>query len=129
MSYDYTDTKLISATVANAGITGSNTLAHVFSKSYPFKVLHLQVYMVATPTGSANSLVIQKSDSAGSFASPTTLGTIAFTTANTAGSTAEVRVADTDVNITPGYAIRLRTAGADATIAYAYQLTVTNPAC
>jgi hypothetical protein len=129
MSTDYTTTKLISATLANASITGSNTLAHAFSKTFNFKCLHLQVYMTATPTGSSNSLIIQKSDSAGSFSSPTTLGTIAFTTADTAGTTREFRVADADVNVTPGYVVRLRTSGADATIAYAYEWTVTDPSC
>lgn len=109
--------------------------SYIFSKNKLFKVLSAQVRINVAGASATQSFQVQKSNSAGSFASPTVLATVTITSGDAAGSLLETAVAasSTDVDNSDGslYAVRVVhvATSTDASLDYDYEVIYTYTHC
>lgn len=94
----------------------------IFSKSYDWLALTLQVAINTAATAASQTVVWQMAASDNTFTSPTVLATVTITSSHTAGTTLITRVDPSVAKIPAGRLTRLvHTAGAtDATLDYDY---------
>ncbi len=129
MSRDYTHST-VRAGAASSLANGATVLGYVFSKDYDFLALQLQVLITAAEAGATTHTVkVQRSDSAGSFSSPTDLCSIALTSSNAVASMSSVRIDPEDSAVEAGalYALRIvhtASAGSSA-LAYTWEFAHT----
>lgn len=91
--------------VANATTPIKNSI--VFGKSHPFRVTMIRLYVTTAATLATQTVILQKSDTAGAFGSPTTLATITVLSSSVAGTMFETAVAVADSDLVAGEAVRL----------------------
>lgn len=134
MSLDYTRTDTMAKVLAPtdllpAGAYPNTTSATfrrgtIFSYNKPYSVRGMMVTVITTSTQNGHTITLEKSDTSGSFGSPTTLATISLGTANVQNTTTgqlTATVADADADIAAGECLRIKhttsTAG-DASLVY-----------
>lgn len=130
-------------TLLGAGVTDADVAAgivgpgsYIFGKGTLFKILKAQVRINTAATSATQSFQVQKSDSAGSFSSPTAVATVTITSSDAAGALLSATVADgsTDVDNSNGtnlYALRLVhvATSTDATLNYDFAVYYSYPHC
>jgi hypothetical protein len=134
MSTDYTRKDTVIKVVAPtdllpSGAYPSSTTATfrrgtTWSYDKPYMIRGMQVTVVTTGAQNGHTITLEKSNTSGSFASPTTLCTVTLGTANTQNTTTGQQtalVADADGDIAVGECVRIKhttsTAG-DASLVY-----------
>lgn len=149
MSIDYSKAlvwrgNINQAFVANSTkvISGAGTSAlggvgtYIFGKGTLFKVLKIDIRINTAGASATQTFRVQKSDSAGSFSSATTVGSVTIASTDAAGAllSTTIAAADTDVDNSNGtnlYAIRLVhiATATDASLDYDYAVYYTPPHC
>ena len=133
MSRDYTDCQTLKFDIGNGGLAVINGSVDIYlgaasSITGGFKVLGFQTIIHVVGTSATQSANLQLSDSAGSFASPTTLATHTIASSDSVGKILFTRVADvsTDVNSSPQLLrVRHTATSTDATLRYSVLVFIT----
>lgn len=134
MSLDYTrkdtlikvvaPTDLLPAGAYPATSTATFRRGTAFSYDKPYSVRGLMITVMATAASNNHTFTLEKSDTSGSFGSPTTLATVTINVADTQNTTLAQKtalVADADADLAAGECIRVKhttSTAADATLAY-----------
>lgn len=107
----------------------------IWGKGRLIKIISAQVRINTAATEASQTFVVQKSNAAGSFASPTTLATVTITSGDAAGAQLETAVATAsqDIDNSDGslYAVQVAHVGAatDASLNYDYEVVYTYTHC
>lgn len=127
-------TALVGAGVTATPSTGPGS--YIFGYGTLFKALRAHVRINTAATQATQSFRLQLSDSAGSFASATTLATVTIVSGNVAGTilSADVAANSTDVDNSNGtnlHALRMVhvATSTDASLDYDYEVFFTYPHC
>lgn len=106
MSTDYSRDGVLAAGTITPTTTGAKHGLYVWSKSHNYLIKTLTV--VPTTTNHYEStLILQASNTSGSFSSPIVLGTLVLGAASTVLVPQEVRVADSLQKLQPGQLVRI----------------------
>lgn len=133
MSLDYTNTWVNKAQLTTAPSGSATTVltnGYIFAHStYPYKILHVTLGFLGTPANTNTTFKLQAGNADAS--SWIDLATYAITTANTVGTTAEVRVADASTDVTAGriYRCVAVSTGANAGLLFEAAVAVTAVHC
>lgn len=114
----YLPTDLSSGAFANSTQDLKRGYIASYDKNWVIQGIQLRILTAATNNG--HTLLIEKSDSNGSFASATILGSINFGSSDTAGTKATSGIIEAAADLVPGEIIRVRhtATGVDGTLVY-----------
>lgn len=126
MSIDYNRAQVIRYGTVTAAISsgGVEQGTRQWCKTNPFLVLGLRVLIKTAATQASQTVKIQKSDTSGSFSSPTDLATVTIASTDAATTTFESRVDADACQIEPGEQVRVfHTVGSsEASLIYDYEV-------
>lgn len=119
-----TGTLGISASAANA--TTPVNASYVWSKSFPYMAIGLEALLISTSTQASQTVVLQASDTAGSFSSPTSLAVLTISSSDTALTKYQTFVAASAVDLAAGQIIRVaHVATATDSVIYKFRVLAT----
>lgn len=114
----------VDAVIANGTVVVPT--AYVWAHAFPWMAIGLEALLLTTATQASQTVVLQASDTASSFSSPTTLATLTISSADAAFAKYQTFVAASAADLDPRQILRVaHVATATDTARYIFRVIVT----